>query len=100
MQACAECVSEYSLFTLILLFLFASLAAIPDRQATFVFFKLIVNQPAPQWSLFLRVSILFIRSNVQMLFIVVNVFSDSPLTYTMPNRLYSLNDVHYFDAIF
>lgn len=88
MQACAECVSEYSLFTLILLFLFASLAAIPDRQATFVFFKLIVNQPTPQWSLFLRVSILFIRSNVQMLLcIVVNAFSDSPLTYTMPNRL-------------
>lgn len=31
-----------------------SLAALPDRQATFVLYKLVVNQPSPQWSLFLR----------------------------------------------
>ena len=31
------------------------LAALPDRQATFVLYKLAVNQPSPQWSLFLRV---------------------------------------------
>lgn len=60
-QACAERLTEYSLFTPSLLFLLTSLAALPDRQATFVLFKLIVNQPAPQWSLFLRVSLLFTR---------------------------------------
>lgn len=31
-----------------------SLAALTDRQATFVLFKLIVNQPAPQWPLIIR----------------------------------------------
>lgn len=31
-----------------------SLAALTDRQATFVLFKLMVNQPGPQWPLFIR----------------------------------------------
>ena len=32
------------------------MAALTDRQATFVLFKLMVNQPGPQWPLFIRVS--------------------------------------------
>lgn len=38
-----------------LIFSSPRLAALPDRQATFVLYKLTVNQPSPQWSLFLRV---------------------------------------------
>lgn len=62
-KASAECITEYSLFTIkfVVSICCTSLAAIPDRQATFVLFKLIVNQPSPQWSLFLRVSVVVIH---------------------------------------
>ena len=37
-------------------FRFSRLAALPDRQATFLLYKLMVNQPSANWPLFLRVS--------------------------------------------
>jgi len=42
-------------------FRFSRLAALPDRQATFLLYKLMVNQPSANWPLFLRVSSWFCK---------------------------------------